>query len=236
MDRHFNIRLNHKFPSTKSSIWSFWYKNKRMCSLTSGQCVAKTTKTGRRCRNISSMPFGICSQHLKLYGLRTGRTNLRIRRCRLDMPGLFAYRRDLPDTAIVFRTGANIAPIFGRRISSKMVDTLYGADDDDVAPYAVMGEKSLVVDGACIRSSGSFSNTCTSQNENCTTNAELAPERGGLFPVIRATRNILNHQEILTNYGDDRLVTDSPQHNTRPTRRLLRLGQKPTKKKRAARK
>lgn len=165
---------------------------------------------------------------------------------RLNFLGLFACdMRQYPvpenrqERTIVFRQGQLVCTMVGERFNERNYtrrydDILDVFGDDTLLPYVEKEmDTNLVIDAACVRGIGSLSNMCNNnfnancvngqlQNNTVTIDGDLLRLRPGhrnrvrTYPVLEATQNILNGDEILNNYGAAYFDGAELAHETRP--------------------
>jgi hypothetical protein len=205
-----------------SKTWKFSYDDGEWtCPLLSMQCLANT-KANRRCSRRSTVTIGYCFQHItSVADLTVDRTKMREKKTnkRYNFIGLFACMKGQNTRKIVFRKGDVIAPYLGEVIDKKKLEYYYPGEE--TAPYALQDSKNRYIDAACARGIGSLSNACSRRvNSNCATNAKFSLIRNR-FPVVRATRDIKNGQEIFINYGRTYFARRSvhKKHETNPVNR-----------------
>ena len=96
--------------------------------------------------------------------------------------------------------------------------------DETTAPYAVTikGGGDEVEDAACRRGVGALINHGLT---GASRNAEMVPQEHPVthrkYVIFRATKNIRNRREILTDYGDDYRFDEPTHYETRNARRVL---------------
>lgn len=219
------VPLSANLPTTQSPRWKFKYEDSFECNMECMQCMARMGN--RRCTRKSCYTIPYCWQHLKLIAhLRVGRTTLKNPDTgrRFTFRGLFACDAKNPG-GIVFRHKDIITPYVGEILNQDELDERY--DEDEVAPYVehinvgMVGDPSIYVDGACIRGVGALANdatgsTCTTGHRKCHTNAEFFSVNNESYPVLRATKNIRDGDEIFVNYGPEYWAGDQRPHTTSP--------------------
>lgn len=207
------IRLNVQPVFEDSRKWKFHYEGTQSpwtCRLKKMRCMCYT-KSNQRCSRKTEYTLGYCWQHLKSVAhLRIRRTNLKDRTGKkFNFLGLFACDENKPKGAIVFKKHDLIVSYFGEVISKKTLEKRYPGKS--LAPYTLVDGK-LIIDSACVRGVGSMVNMCRKCNKNCRNNAHIKSNGRDYFPVLLATKNIRNGEEIYLDYGNEYFDKTTVQH------------------------
>lgn len=181
------------------------------------RCIC-AKNNGQRCSRSVCIGLPLCYQHGQEYlHVRAGQTSLKKNHQRLTFAGLFACDPKRNGTAVIFKANDLIVPYIGEFVTQEELDERYGEGDDTVAPYGLnvgQGDNAFLEDSALRRSFGSLVNTilaahnafnwAATGNQN-QPNAKIDTIRiDGSFEiaVIRATRNIINSQEVFVRSHD----------------------------------
>ena len=180
------------------------------CSLKHYRCTHMNPKTGNQCRRKQYIGFDLCFQHLETD------CHLKIKQSNIKGAGkgLFAYN-GTSNNDIVFKgnqsKGDRIVAYNAEVISHEEANRRYG---DHTAPYGVYVNKDAIEDAGCYRSAGSIANHIS----NSKANAKLYSHQGRIY--LRATKNIRNGDEILTDYGNDyQMKEEGIKHQTKYVRK-----------------
>jgi hypothetical protein len=197
------------------------------CIMKQHACLAQTA-SGNQCSRLITGAFPYCWQHLQfLSHLAVSPTTVAVGGIRLQELGLFAYNPQIGPAARVFARHAFIANMFGEFLTGAQVVARYPGNE--VPPFVSNaglggGHRRDSIEHACVRPVGAFTMDClpaTNQSigirgvRNCQYNAEIVNYaefrfRSGLprlarernyYPVLIATMDIINQDEIFTNYG-----------------------------------
>lgn len=169
------------------------------------RCIHQTG--ARQCLRRSIYTIPMCWQHLKSdYNVIVKQTTLTdANGDRLAGLGLFACNhRPVPGQVdLVFVRDQVIVPYVGKEYTRAQYDAKYPGDA--AGPYGVPIENNRVVDAGPMRGVAALANDCRVQNRNrgdCERNNARIDEAGaGNYPVLVATRNIFDGDEIFINYG-----------------------------------
>ncbi len=154
------------------------------CNLECRQCNAISERTGEQCKRITCMQLPYCNQHTKI------------------ILGLVVKHSTIPEagkglfTLRPIKKDAKIAEYTGRVLTKSQIDSLYGHDESDLAPYSFKLSRDLYLDSACSRSIAAFANDSPSHN-----NAKLSINHVNNKVFLRATQDIAANEEIFTSYG-----------------------------------
>jgi hypothetical protein len=237
------IPLDTPIETTESPRWEFEYGDKDDiqgfdCHLKCMQCMAKTGK--RRCRRKTCYTAPLCWQHLKnLAHLRIGRTTLVDPSTgeRFKFLGLFACNSKKPGE-VVFRKRDPIVPYIGEKKTFDDIERVYNREgnEDATVPYGevteVPGGDDIVIDGACFRGVASLANdaipgsVCEGGRQGqCRTNSYFFSGDGN-YPILVASRNIRDGDEIFVSYGEEYWEGEHKPHRTKPQRAYEKLNYK----------
>ena len=216
------------------------------CKLQSGRCVYKMAPNRRCTRRTVIPFGLCWQHALYKNNLRVGQTTLTDGAGeRLNFLGLFACdMRQYPvpenrqERTIVFRQGQLVCTMVGERFNERNYtrrydDILNVFGDDTLLPYVEKEmDTNLVIDAACVRGIGSLSNMCNDdlnancvngqlQNNTVTIDGDLLRVRRGqrrvrTYPLLQATQDIRNGDEILNYYGAAYFAGAELAHETRP--------------------
>jgi len=169
--------------------------------LATERCIG-TSKSNLQCRRIISIGINRCFQHMP---------DLKIKNSTIDNAGkgLFAYNRNRPNDAILFKSNEKIVDYLGDTIDNNELNHRYG---NDTAPYALKINNNLYIDPATRRGIGSLANKPDAHNPNPLLrqpNAKFSVNTRYHTASLKATKNIRNHQEILTSYGHNYVIQDN---------------------------
>jgi len=161
------------------------------------------SKNGQRCSRKSCIGFEYCYTHLLSV------KHLRIKESNIPNAGkgLFALNKNEPENAIIFKKNEKIVNYNGEMINNRERMNRYQGFN---APYAVELSNNNIVDSATKRGVASTSN----HTNRSRSNAKLSVDNRNKVVSIKATKNILNGEEILINYGNS--YTFDNNFNTKP--------------------
>jgi hypothetical protein len=138
--------------------------------------------------------------------------------------GLFAHDKTLPfggprNRRIVFRNGDVIVDYNGEPVSQAELDRRYDRNGTEYsAPYGIINYLTdQRYDGACRRGVGNLANHGRGHNKN----ADLTSLANGQV-VLTATKNIVNGDEIIVDYGADYNLNEPTRHTTSAAPRTRR--------------
>jgi hypothetical protein len=164
------------------------------CTLIRVQCQHILTN-GERCSRIQSTGAGLCSQHLKTdQCLKITTSTI----CNGGL-GLFACDSNQLEGDVVFayyrkrKRGDFITEYTGQVLSNAETDRRYG--QHNTVPYGVWLNSTSIIDAACLRGIGSFSNHKNRRDAN----ARLISDTKRVY--LEATKPIRNGDEIFIDYG-----------------------------------
>lgn len=198
------------------------------CALKQHQCAAQTT-AGNNCSRMVTAGLPYCWQHLQVIShLAISPTTLTIANVRQTFLGLFAYDPRAAPNAVVFPQHAFIANMFGKYMTAHATNARYPGQE--VAPYGVNAglngvQREATIELACARPAGGYANDCRPAHNRslgvrgnlaCQANAVVityaayraaaglpaVPRAERYYPILAATRNILNREEIFIAYGE----------------------------------
>jgi len=154
-----------------------------VCNLQCERCQG-TAKSGQQCKRTTCKVLPLCWQHLKNEGLQ-------VKASTIPEAGLGLF------TLIPRKKNDVIAWYGGERLTKQQLDARYG---DDTAPYAIGNTDEDLIDGACNRGPGVYSNHETGARQN----ADLvASDNAYGEPIIEivARKAIPANTEVFVNYG-----------------------------------
>ena len=184
--------FKYKYTADEDPSMSRSYK----CRLQCYQCAAKTGK-GAQCTRKVCVGLPYCAQHMRSI------MSLEIRPSDIQGAGLgvFAIRRAAKAPRLVFRGGDEITEYFGECLSTQELEDRYGEDDHGLGVYAHEAGSGYDIDSACIRSVASMINSHP-HDWNCKAVAANRYQTNGCTRLtIVASKDIMDGDELLLNYG-----------------------------------
>lgn len=178
--------------------FSIHHNIKFRTALVSKRCSCLSSN-GERCRIKSVIGSTFCWIHL------LHQKHLRIKESNIANAGngLFAlWVKNPPEDGIIFREGDEIIRYHGEVINNAELNHRYGRY---TAPYGIQINRNRFEDAARERGPGSLINhTANKTLANCRFAVSRNNRDRSLDDkiVVKATRNIMNGQEILVNYGN----------------------------------
>ena len=190
------------------------------CKLAEVRCVARV-RGGKRCARTTKHTAPFCEHHCATFlGVKVSPSTQNVGY------GLFALR--------YFDAGEPIAPLIGEKITPAENIRRYGRYADSVAPYVVScrqhGRLPVLIDGACRRGVGFYSNTvlgssdhegggfrvsdeaaCNARVQTLYLNALKLPSTTPMNWIVSTTM-IGRGMEILTDYGPRFAVQTGPEN------------------------
>ena len=203
-----DMRTNRK-TAMKFSFWNNANRNeanhKFDCFLKCRRCIHVQTN-GVQCKRNVCMGRPYCWQHMK---------DIRIAKSKIPQAGngIFAKlskeKRQMQEHHdIVFSKGDIIGHYIGELLDARKLDERYG---ESTAPYALHLSNDMYVDCACDRSIVALANhAMDSKSKNAELEFYMNPQNGLASGVLRASKNIKDGDEILTDY----IESNSENHNT----------------------
>ena len=156
--------------------------------LESNRCTG-TVKSGAQCKRNVIIGQKTCHLH---------RVNKKVQQSTVPAAGkgLFAYRKNAPANAIIFKNKDHITDYNGEVINTAELLRRYG---DYTGEYAIQIDRNTYEDGARTRGLGTLVNHSGNKKK---VNAKFSVKRTKRIALV-ATKNIRNNTEIFINYGDE---------------------------------
>jgi hypothetical protein len=187
-------RLTHSMFTMYDPEFNVLFKTR----LIGGRCQGHRLN-GARCKRRCVLCWQYCVDHL------ITEKHLQIKPSTIAGAGkgLFARNPDLPDNAIVFKTGDKIMEYSGEEIPLAEVQQRYHSEHTGrnyTAPYAFRVDSMRAIDAAGKRGAASFANS--SRGTGGRPNARFSVSNNTHNVSVKASRNITNNSEIFIAYGN----------------------------------